>query len=1325
MDLCSVTIENEGQHSLIDINEIQSDSSPFIATLERCQNNWSDKNVWSCYTSKPHCQVQFEQAVSQAVESIAEDNPYLKVEPGEIAAISALNHKPGAYGLDIRPKVFDNKQKVWTLLDSGSCVSCIPKAPNDKIDPNLRLRAVNGSSIATFGTETISIRLGRKEYDIEAVKVDIPQRILGWDFFKKHSLGFEWSEFGDLYITDKKADTKSILKCFKMPADSVQSVEMDYYEEPHFQIPSNEQIQFEVNCMKSICQSSIAGEVSAMSIQPDQESPMCDDLPLPESVDPHAGAEEKENLEALSRVSEEYASLIKKYPNILKSTFKKDPADIYHRIETDGPPFKSKVRPLLANSDKSEQGRQIWKEMENLGVIERVKPNTLLQYTSPLHIVKKPNNRGWRICADFRKLNQITKSDNYPLPLLRSFQAKIKGAKVFSKVDIKSAFHHLPIHPEDIEKTCVLSPWGGAYVFKRLAFGLTNGPSSWQKYIDSVIGDIPGLFCYLDDILICSEDVDRHLSTLDNLFQRLEAHSLTLALDKCEFGRKTIDFLGYQVSTSGIRPLSKKVEAIAKIPVPTTQKSLLHFLGALNYFRSSLSGLMKNGNYHNAARLLQPLYSAATVSLQAKKFEEVWLNSPVLQQSFLDAKQLLVQAAELTHPDPSLPLALMCDASDHSIGSVLLQQAKSGKWFPLGYMSRHLPIDKTRWSTCRKELLAAQSGLRYFIQEIYGRHCTIFSDHAPLVLAFKNPMGFQLHDPVAQRALMEIGQFTKDVRHIEGLKNTGSDFLSRIPPELKGSVYQESANELQKFKEVSALEGYKLECMSPTVVFEAQQECREVKAIEAGQHPTSVTFQPVEFDQVKLICETSFSRPRPVLPKQLRGFVLKNMHYCHHGIKETTRLISSQYYWNDMKKEISNYVQTCHGCQSTKPSKLTPPHYGIFDVPDKRFSHCHVDIVGPLPESDGYRYILTIIDRTTRHLTALPVKEPSAECCSKAFLLHYVALYGLPSACTSDQGSNFVSKLFTEMQRHLGIDIKHTPIYWPQGNGLIERSHQSLKNSIKAQLVEMGEMHQQNWMKYLPWALLGRRTAFNKDLGTSSSELTLGTHIAVPGCILPEVSNSAEPNIGEVLEKLRFQDNRSAVPTSTNPQKQVDPPSEKVTHVYAKQHETKGLHQSYEGPFRILSRPTRSTVVIKVGVDRFGQDREELRAWKDLKPAYLRNNTVEAARPKRGRPPLRPQPEPTSTPAILEDSIVLTTPATEETLDKNSNHGGKHSEPSRPVRSTRNPNPSYVDAIDFSKPPPVFKAGNSNYLTSAAEPIVKVWSASKEQLLDINRSITA
>ena len=241
----------------------------------------------------------------------------------------------------------------------------------------------------------------------------------------------------------------------------------------------------------------------------------------------------------------------------------------------------------------------------------------------------------------------------------------------------------LPIDPRDIEKTCVLSPWGGAFVFKRLAFGMTNGPASWQKYLDSIIGDIPGLFCYLDDLLVCSANVEEHMSILQTLFKRLEAHKLTLALDKCEFGQSTIEYLGYQVSATGIRPLKRKVDAIGKIPTPTTQKALLQYLGALNYFRSSLSGLKKGNKYQNAANLLQPLYSVATTPIPPKKFVEIWENSPILQEAFLDSKKLLVQAAELCHPDPKLPLALMCDASDHSVGSVLLQQAKSGKWFLL------------------------------------------------------------------------------------------------------------------------------------------------------------------------------------------------------------------------------------------------------------------------------------------------------------------------------------------------------------------------------------------------------------------------------------------------------------------------------------------------------------------------------------------------------------------------------------------------------------------------------------------------------------------
>ena len=1306
----SVEIDTQEIQKLIDVNSIETKSdSFFVAAVEHHKptNRLTTREKW-------YQKYSLDSGFTNA-DPVVEKNLFDDIAVGEeVAAIEAVSQ--GMFAGDIRPKVFDKISQSWTLCDSGSVITCIPRKPEDSIDPSVRLRSVNGGVIPTFGSEEVSVRFGRKTYTIRAIKADIPQRILGWDFFKKYRLGFDWNDFGDLLLTDKKSKSKYLIKCEKIDPQTISAI--DSYEEPEITSElSPEMVLFQTECMRLLDETTFAegtfsDHVSAMTIHPDQSSPIADNIPLSAEVDPDHNKAYQDNLAALQKLPEPYKGLLQKF-SILKADFKTEPAkDIYHRIETNGQPFKSKVRPLLASSEKSQLGKKIWAEMEKLGVIERVQQNTTLQYTSPVHLVKKPSGNGWRVCADFRLLNAQTISDNYPLPLLRSFQSNIKGSKIFSKIDLTSAFHHLPIHPDDINKTCVLSPWGGAFVYKRLAFGLTNGPSSWQKYIDGILSGIEDQFCYLDDILVASADVESHLSTLSKIFDRLQENGLTLSLDKCVFGQPTVEYLGYQVSSSGICPLKKKVDAISKIPAPTTQKLLLQFLGALNYFRSSLSGLTKEGNYHNAANLLQPLYSAATTPIPPTKFKEVWSNSPCLQQAFLDAKELLVQAAELAHPDPSLPLALMTDASQHSVGAVLMQRSTTGKWFPLGYMSRHLPIDKVQWSTCRKELLAAQAGLRYFIAEIYGRHCTIFSDHAPLVLAFKNPQGFQLHDPVAQRALMEIGQFTKDVRHIAGLKNTGSDFLSRIPPELRGSAYVENASSSepseQKCADIASIEGQRLSCMSSTVIFDAQAECRELELIKAGKHASSVTFQQVEIAGVELWCEMSQSQPRPFLPKPLRTFVMKQMHYAHKGIKESVRLISTHYYWSEMRADITRFVQTCHECQSNKPSKCTPPHYGTFEVPDKRFTHCHLDIVGPMPESEGCKYLLSIVDRTTRLFFALPIAEPSAKTCAQQFLLHYVSLFGVPSACTSDRGANFVSSMFQEMQRNLSIDINHTPVYWPQGNGLLERQHQTLKQSLRAQLLELGQNYQDKWYYYLPWALLGMRTAFNKDLGTSSSELALGTHVQVPGSILQPVDFDEEPNIKKILEKLEFKNNRVAVPTSTQPQKEVEPPPPGVTHVYTKQHNTKGLQSLWYGPLKIKDRPTRSTLSIRVGRNRDNSDRLELRNWADCKPANRRADRADAERPKRGRPPKKPKDQD----VISEPEEETTETIAESPNLTNSNDGGNSS---RPTRSTRNPAPNYVDtlvaSIDFSRPPPSY------------HPPSTTWTASRRELEVINRSI--
>ena len=229
---------------------------------------------------------------------------------------------------------------------------------------------------------------------------------------------------------------------------------------------------------------------------------------------------------------------------------------------TSDKPVKTKVRPLLATSEKSLQGQKVWEEMEQMGIIERVNPSTLTDYSSALHLVKKPSGKGYRPCVDFRPINNLTKSDCYPIPKLKSFTHKLKEAKVFSKVDLRSAFWNVAIHPDSISKTTTLSPWGGAFVFKRLPFGLKNGPSAWMKFLHHVLNGLEGCYAYLDDLLLYSKSEEEHADILNKLLKRLEENGLSLALDKCTFGQSSVEYLGFQVSDKGLKPLSKKVKPI-------------------------------------------------------------------------------------------------------------------------------------------------------------------------------------------------------------------------------------------------------------------------------------------------------------------------------------------------------------------------------------------------------------------------------------------------------------------------------------------------------------------------------------------------------------------------------------------------------------------------------------------------------------------------------------------------------------------------------------------------------------------------------------------
>uniref|UniRef100_A0AAV2LIV6 ribonuclease H n=1 Tax=Knipowitschia caucasica TaxID=637954 RepID=A0AAV2LIV6_KNICA len=192
--------------------------------------------------------------------------------------------------------------------------------------------------------------------------------------------------------------------------------------------------------------------------------------------------------------------------------------------------------------------------MERLGIIRRSDS----PWASPLHVVPKPDS-GWRPCGDYRRLNDATTPDHYPVPHIQDFSVHLAGKSVFSKVDLVRVYHHVPVHPADIPKTAVVTPFG-LFEFLRMPFGLKNAAQSFQRLMDSALRDMPFLFVYLDDVLVASSSEEEHLTHLRVLFTWLDQHGLIINPAKCVFGVPSIKFLGHLISSEGAAPLPSKVE---------------------------------------------------------------------------------------------------------------------------------------------------------------------------------------------------------------------------------------------------------------------------------------------------------------------------------------------------------------------------------------------------------------------------------------------------------------------------------------------------------------------------------------------------------------------------------------------------------------------------------------------------------------------------------------------------------------------------------------------------------------------------------------------
>lgn len=439
---------------------------------------------------------------------------------------------------------------------------------------------------------------------------------------------------------------------------------------------------------------------------------------------------------------------------------------VEHHIQTNATPIKQRyyrVSPAVQAQIDWELDRMLAE-----GVVEK----SSSAWSSPILLVKKKDG-SFRFCVDYRKLNSVTQKDAYPIPFIDSILDKLRDARYLSSLDVKSAYWQVKVAESSRDKTAFTVPSRGLFQFKRMPFGLSNSPATWQRLIDQVLGPElePFVFVYLDDVVICTPTFEQHLEILEEVFKRLVKAGLTLSREKCQFCRGELRYLGYTVDSHGLHVDPAKVQAILDIPTPRNVSEVRRVIGTASWYRRFIPGF---------STIIAPLTALL-------KKGRNWSWTEECDVALRTIKERLISAPILSRPDFNLPFYVQTDASAYGLGAVLSQHHPDGEYV-ICYLSRSLTRNERNYSTTERECLAVLWAVEHLRCYLEGYRFYVITDHHSLVWLnnLKEPTGR------LARWAVRMQQFDFQIIHRKGKDHIVPDMLSRSVPEVNSSLIEKN-----------------------------------------------------------------------------------------------------------------------------------------------------------------------------------------------------------------------------------------------------------------------------------------------------------------------------------------------------------------------------------------------------------------------------------------------------------------------------------------------------------------------------------------------------